>query len=177
MVRPVGSRIERASTSRSTGALYLTLRLRTYLAVSALLLAASVQPGVASEARHPSDSYHLRPPAERSVKRIPCAAALAMKPLSLGRRGVDMTPGFAEVFGRAVEGSDCKREQILRYVERLGGRRQQPPLRAGNVIRDYYLLNTSQRPWYFFWIPEYLIILSFDQASELINISWLWYDG
>ncbi len=68
----------------------------------------------------PRESYKLVLPEERPAEKVPCDMALETQPLPLGKRAVAGTPGFGEVFGKIIEASDCKREQILDYVKRIG---------------------------------------------------------
>ena len=63
-----------------------------------------------------ADDYTLKPVEERVGIRVPCAVALTTPPLPDGKRAVDSTSGFGTVFGQIIEGSDCKREQILEYI-------------------------------------------------------------
>ena len=119
-----------------------------------------------------ADDYTLKPVEERPGVRVPCAVALTTPPLPDGKRAVDSMSSFGTFFGQIIEASDCKREQILEYIVRIGGRRQQPPLVSSDGTHDYFLLNTYKNPWYLFWWPEYLVVLEFDNRGNLVLSNW-----
>jgi hypothetical protein len=120
----------------------------------------------------PDNIYRLVPPEQRPADRVPCAEALATDPLPKGKQAVDEIRGFGEIFGRIIEKSDCRREQILKYVTDLGARRDKSTFRAENEMTEYFLLNTSLNPWYLFWWPEHRVILSFDYDGNLTYSGW-----
>jgi hypothetical protein len=118
------------------------------------------------------ESYHLLDPKLRPKDKVLCKTALSTGPLSRGKRGIDETIGFGQVFGKTIEASDCSRDQILDYVKGLGGVPQQEPVVSTNATYYYFYLNTFEYPWYLFFVPERLVILAFDRSGTLIFTNW-----
>jgi hypothetical protein len=123
-------------------------------------------------AEGPRNSYRLVPPDERPKEKVPCDVALNTEPLPLGRRAVAETPGFGEVFGKIIEASDCKREQILDYVRRIGARRYHDTFRAPGMINDKFTLNTYEQSWYLLWSSTRFISLTFNEQGDLTTSHW-----